>query len=522
MANIESLPNEVLCKVLENVQPGDLENFAKISPNVSTVAAPFLQDHRRYIELYRAYSSISPTLALNSPAHPSLAYPSLTQPSLTQPPLTRPSLLTTPQEPMIRPISSLFEALFNKIQSGHYRPHIGHYIREIRLDPCVVPRSREYRRQIRLSARFKRLYEQRGLLALAALRVSDDECFRLLSDLAEISPRVKRFEDSIVSFLLPLFPNLNSLTILGIENVALLPSLTRALEMSPVANVTAITLGHSEPQVHHSAWPTLHCLRELKSLKSLKSLKVTHINDGVETRVGEAPPSDSHVTELALIETYISPPNLYFYLRSFPKLRKFSFQRLRERDNINEKSMKGPDRVGWIQDVLKHRNRSTLQELVVLGEFWPLDTLYHIPIGSIREFQILQVFRTEWEYLFPDGCRPNTWPSEILPASLCKLFLIKRSEHELEQYKTFFEGLHHVKSNTCPQLITVDLKLWFHSEHPYPIFENKKTFWGVLYNGLLQSFDAASVRTERRADGVFRIDCVGTDQAHTEAVRNAL
>ena len=49
MLSFCDVPNELLCALLESVQPEDLGNFAQISKHVYLVSQPYLQTHRQLI-----------------------------------------------------------------------------------------------------------------------------------------------------------------------------------------------------------------------------------------------------------------------------------------------------------------------------------------------------------------------------------------------------------------------------------------------------------------------------------------
>ena len=58
MTTFSDLPNELLYETLHLTLPEDLENFAQISKRIQEVARPLLADHRALIRKYRRFENI--------------------------------------------------------------------------------------------------------------------------------------------------------------------------------------------------------------------------------------------------------------------------------------------------------------------------------------------------------------------------------------------------------------------------------------------------------------------------------
>ena len=267
MANFTSLPNELLCEILKLVQPEDLESFAQTSPNVFSLASPFLNEHRALIREHH-------TLRNN----------------------TGPRSIT----------GFLSTVIAN--------PRIGSYVKKVELgslsDSKVVYTK-----------------EELEILTTAAL---SSECLKRPSEEEVLDERefwYKEIQDGnddiLLAILLPLLPNLVVLS--SQVDGARIKWYDTAIEQAAFAtkptlcNLAEIRLNGSSRYGYN--------LVEIQKFSALPSMRVITAPKayGMDCLQKISQDTTSNVTHLKLWESHINPKALYELLRGFAKLQSFTY-----------------------------------------------------------------------------------------------------------------------------------------------------------------------------------------------------
>ena len=412
MARFHDLPNEILLNVWKYVLPEDLENFAQISRHVFQLSEFLIQDHRNLIRVFRTFDSHQHT--------------------------------GTKDGFTVGPVPMLFRDVLSD-------PRIGHYVRHLKFDTLLTKTSNTSP-YISPNEAVERRKQQHDLVDFA---VFQSKMPRLQSyyNHAKIAGFSSRHgatigEETLVALLLPLLPNLNSLSI---KMPSRIQYLDRVLQNGAccgvpwLGNLTTLCLEGSH-QGAPTELPTLTLFNFLPSLKSITAFKV---KEGGYTSSSYPPPQDSHATELKLLNARVATRALYWYLESFANLQNLTLE-------YSPYCSKYPDRYEscWIRSALVARAQATLQTLTFLGPIRRDGFM-----GSLRPFKSLQVLEIEWRFIFPQDDDLWNWPSQVLPASLHTLRLHDVSQSSGTQYLYLIGGLQDAKLTTCLQLKTVHFEV---------------------------------------------------------------
>ena len=338
----------------------------------------------------------------------------------------------------VGPLPTLFRDVLNE-------PRIGHYIREVELG-LLHDMKFHYSKSGEPTAVYK---QQFGLVDAAIAR----------SDVPEVRAKHEKLkaegykfncggEDLLISLLLPLLPNLNSMSMewdAGPDSCLLSTIRHSALVGFPwLANLTTVLL--EERRYFARRKVCLSDLRSFSLLPALKSLTAFEICDdpgSLDTTDENLHHQDSHTTQLNLASYHGSSRLLHGYLKSFQSLQNFSFQYSPSRDPIND----GDFDPFWIRKALLTCAKTTLRTLKLLGP-----TASDQFMGSLQAFEALRDIHTEFRFLFPKHSDLETQPSRILPASLHRLRLHDQSDCIGDEYRAFFRGIQHAKHAICLHL----------------------------------------------------------------------
>ena len=414
MVGFRNLPRELVCNILKLVLPEDLENFARITDDVTILSQPFLEEHERLTGLYK------------------------------NPSLMPPNEGNRGDEFLVGPVPTLFKTVINQ-------PRIGHYIEELRLVTLL-----SHHDKVALSEAARALYKQQKDLIYTAFADNDAKFVEWFYNVEKVQYLNYGDEDLLIGLLLPLLPNLKSLSARWCPDLAYFSHTIRqcTLDATPwLANLARVRLDKADGPRRL----LLDDLRLFGSIPTLKSLTAFNIDDGVGRIEKYVPPQDSHITELELFKTDILAQPLYWYLESFRGLEKFAFEYVNRR---NLGSQGAPFDPCWISLALFARAKATLQSLTILG---PRPTRPpHGFIGSLQAFEALRELHIELKLLFPSEPGFNTWPSRVLPASLRILRLCDPSHPTPARYMRLFSGLKRAKRNVCLHLEMVECMTSFH------------------------------------------------------------
>lgn len=422
MARFHDLPNEIVCEVLKVVLPADLESFAQTTRHVFLLSKPFLEEHRKLIRLYTTFSSHPPP---GQERH------------------------TGPRDGFsVGPVPTLFRDMLNE-------PRIGHYIREAKIDTLLLGIRFHNTYHKNTNPEPRALYKQQHDLIDAAVTHSDVPAIRDKRERLKEAWPIFAYggEDLQIALLLPLLPNLHSLSIewdAGPGSYLLSMVRHGAFVGFPwLANLTTVLLGQ-RPWVRKSL--CLSNLRLFNSLPALKSLTAFKVGDDpgyLDTMDKPLRRQDSHTTELKLLDSSVSSQSLHRCLKSFQGLQNFTFQYHPSQDPIND----GDFDPFWIRKALLTCAKTNLRTLR-LGGPRASDQF----MGSLQEFEALRDIHTELSFLFPKNSDLETQPSRVLPASLHRLQLDGQSDSIGDEYQAFFRGIQRAKNEICLHLEEVKVK----------------------------------------------------------------
>ena len=412
MAGFDDLPNELVSEVLKFVLPEDLENFAQTSKHVLLLSKPFLETHRQLIRRYTIFNTYLPR--------------------------GRNRDTRTQDEFSVLPIPILFKHILNERR-------IGHYIREIEFNDVLFKRF--IYTCIKSLEEAQELYQQHycDLIDSAVAQSKVPEVRDRHEHFKKNSPRYRYGgEDLLIALILPLLPNLNSLSMYWTGDDSFCYKIFPH-GISLLSNVKTLNMKSCNGNLS-----TDH-LRLFSSLPSLKSLTVHgRVSDGCNHIEY---PLDSHITELVLLRCHFLAQRLVLYLDSFRNLQKFTYDRARSSRQINEEDHFDPV---LIRSSIVAHAKATLQTLTILGP--PRRSSF---IGSLQVFGALREIRTEWPFLFPTESDLETWPSLVLPASLHTLQLRDQvfPAQDSGQYTAFIRGIQRAKETKCLHLEVVEVDL---------------------------------------------------------------
>lgn len=407
MAGFDHLPNEIILGILPMVLPEDLENFAGTSKRVLLLAQPFLEPHRQLIRLY------STTFKSNQLRRDDAFWSS--------------------------PIPSLLVKIRNE-------PRIGHYVREVKLE-YSGPIRRNY-----LYYDEREVYEKQRNLVDAVIAQSHVPNLQSLYDLNGrfcFKP-YESYEEFLVAVFLLLLPNLDSLSLPWNPYRGYFADMIRqsALEDNCwFANLTTVRVRGGF--VHKNLG--IRDLSLFSSLPALKSLVALNALDHGLTVDDFLPPPDSHTKKLELYNSFFTRITIYWYIQSFQSLQTFTLTF----DDYYDHRIKTQFDPTMVRAALVAHAMTTLQSLTITTRGRPSP---HTAMGSLQQFSALQKIRTQWTILFPRDCRLETYPSQILPASIRELQLDDNSgDGDGEVYSRLCDGLQCAKEKTCLRLDLVEI-----------------------------------------------------------------
>lgn len=397
------------------VLPEDLESFAQTSKHVFLLSKPLLKEHRSLIRLYTRFKSYA---LPGQERHTSLR-----------------------DGFSVGLVPTLFRDVLNE-------PRIGHYIRRVEFDGILgqtiltTPRIN--------SVEVQALYRQQRDLVDAAVAQSlvpqvRDQYQRFKDGRAEF---MSGGEDLLIALLLPLLPNLNNLSIYqwAAKGDSYLSNMIQHGARVGTPWLKSLTTVH----LCDSSAMWLWKVSLFNWLPSLKTLTALRVSDDPKTKDEYLLPQDSHTTDLMLYETSLSSRSLHWYLESFQNLQEFTVEYVPTWDELDEVVDFTPS---LIRSTLMAHAKATLQTLTILGP-----TNSDPFMGSLQAFEALRDIRTEYYFLFPSDCDPETQPSRVLPASLHRLQLCDHEDRIETEYKAFFRGVQHAKTEACLHLQDVTVK----------------------------------------------------------------
>ena len=421
MASLADLPNELLCEILKVIWPQDLENFAQTSKHVLLVSKPFLEEHRRLIRLYKTFNSA--------------------------PPLGQSRHTDGRDGWSVGPVPTLFKDIC-------HQPRLAHYVNEVKLDVLLEFSSvyLEFEKDKVSDERRRRHKQHRDLVDTVVAQ----------SDVPEVRDQHERYqrkyhgqyfggEELLMALLLPLLPNLRSLS-MELNSQAnsyffMMIQHSARVGMPWLANLTTLCLGRLDDV---SSSIGLNDLALFNSLPSLQSLTAFRVDDGEHVSVDYFSPSqNSHITDLKLLHTEVSPKRLYRYLESFQALQNFAFEP--EFSPYSDYEGSTFD-LCWIRNALMTSAKATLQTLTILGP--PCSYTF---MGSFQTFGALREISTDWCFIFDKYCDFETRPSQVLPASLQRLKVRYYGYCPDEELKSFFRGIRQARTKICLHLEMVDI-----------------------------------------------------------------
>ena len=371
MAELSTLPNELLRHILGDVLPEDIENFAQASKHIRSVSGPALKEHRRLIRKYTSFSG--------------------------------PAAADT-----VEPL--LIDVLAN--------PRIGFYVKEI--DLCRVRRGdaedqAEGAQEIEEDGEQESEEEDEQENGLEDGSVEEridksegdaslDYIYAAINESKLLSPRslqrthqcVDRGEKNIlIALLLPLLPNLR---VLSMADASYLQKLDEVMKRAPKLDASFLPkLEHVRIQAYdherdrgHFLLDSLANFLQLPSLRRLTGVGAAQ--DGWRRELLE-PAQTTNITHLELRDCNDGSKLLDQFLRSFPYLQSFVYTSFYEGYTEYEFDP------FIIRAALQARVSTTLRELTILTN--AIDDRKEF-MGPLCGFKVLENVYSEWCCLIPD------------------------------------------------------------------------------------------------------------------------
>ena len=392
-AHFASLPNELICEILKYVKPEDLENFAQASRNVFQLASPFLSEHRALIRTYHTFRNATG-------------------------PGTIAGLLAT--------------VIAN--------PCIGYYVKRIELGPLaespvgVLPEN---------------VYPKDRLefFTTAAL---DSECLKKPSEEDVLDEREfwshaiqDGNEDILLAILLPLLPNLTTLSMK--TDSTRIKWYDSAVERAASAkNPTLCKLTHVRLDPSREDGYDLDVIQKFCSLPSVRVVTAPRALGSESDLHQLSSDTSSNVTHLKLWEGCIEAKPFHEFLRGFPKLQSFT--------HLNDGFRAASNDAFMIRSSLLATCKSTLHSLTLLSPIIRRGYLSSF-MGSLRGFEALKEVYIEWSFLIcvtQDRVGPQL--NENLPASLVWLKIHDSKGREKDQYQRVIKSAQFAKEHRLQKL----------------------------------------------------------------------
>lgn len=438
MAQLSSLPNELLRDILGHVMPEDLENLAQTSKHIRSVSGPALQEHRRLI---RKYSSFSGPAAAKT------------------------------VEPLLKDVLA--------------NPRIGHYVKRIEIclateadmqdqDEGVqrIEEDGEQEDATQYESVAERADKSKGRASFEYIHAAiNDSKFPTFPDLRWTHEYVDQGgEEIFFDLLLPLLPNL---TELSMADAAYLHSIYDMMKQALEVDAPFLSkLKHIRIQAHdyessreHFLFDDVATFLPLPSLRSLTAVGAWQ--DGWRRELLE-PPQISNVTHLELRECDIDSRLLDQFLRSFPHLQAFVHT------SFHEDFTDYDFDPFIIRTALQARVSTTLRELTILTNAREHRKEF---MGPLCGFKALEHVYSEWCCLIPD-VRASVRGDDrgllslILPVSL-KVLSVRY--HDNDCISDHQELIHHaIQAKTGPNAPLPHLETLAFTRTPEDVVSSRK------------------------------------------------
>lgn len=379
MARFSDIPAELILDIIAFVQLEDLENFAQSCQRCQIIASPALKKHRLLI---RQYSTIKDVEA--------------------------------------RTISkTLKQVLMN--------PQTGRYIRNITLNHVRDPKWFSYNAG----------YSVEDLqLFVAASRNSSFLSPPGEAPLSYRSVIERGDEDILLAILLPLLPNLTSLSLPRVDNGR--HSCWTSDLLSYVPHASTPTLAKLSTVCIKGEYPHLSEAVMYASLPSMKSLSVLSVStcgyDDAHVFGQGQKFSSSYITNLELWECKMPSRHLQNFLLGCHCLQSFAYSCGIGGDPNTRSAY-------YIRQALLNKAKSTLRKLTILGCSGHTTCV----MGTLRPFEVLEEVCTDWELLVSLSLnRAEPMPLRIMksfPASLRKLRLNDEIGRAIEHHSQLVESV---------------------------------------------------------------------------------
>ena len=391
MAHFASLPNELICEILRFVKPEDLENFAQTSRNVFQLASPFLSEHRALIRTYHTLRNA-----------------------------------TSP------------DAIAGLLATVIANPGIGCYVQRIELGPLAESSFGVHHENVYPKDKLD-LFTTAALDSKYLKRPSEED---ILDEREFWSSAIQDGnEDILLAILLPLLPNLTTLSMEG-DSTRIKWYDSAVEQAASDKNPTLCKLTNIRLNPRREFGYRLDQIQKFCSLPSVRVVTAPRAF-GLDGRLHDLLPDlSSNVTHLKLWRSCIDAKAFHEFLRGFPKLQSFTCLDDGFREDSHHYFM--------IRSSLLATCKSTLHSLTLLSP-----TMLYISsfMGSLRGFEALKEVYIEWGFLI---CvtreRVGLQLNEILPASLVWLKIHDSSGRGKEQYQRFIKSAQYAKEHRLQKL----------------------------------------------------------------------
>lgn len=358
MVELPTPPNEIILEILGHILPADFEHFAQTSIHIRTLSQGLLQKHRNLIRRHQGF--------------------------------------------FVAKDSGVVQALLGEVLLD---PYIGHYVRKFEIRFMRESREIEPHMHLLSEAFSNSKY-------LAGNRPSLQEA-RALIQLGD--------DDVLLALLLPLLPNLASLTI-RIQFARPDSWLHKTLQGIAKAEIQALPrLTHVNVQpIQGLGANKLKLLGALPSVTHLSVYRLTNESRFSNWMHPSPQVSISNVTFLDIWECKMGSNALCQSIQGFRSLQVFLVSASR-RDTVTDKA--DPFDAQIIRSTLLDLAKNTLRKLTIIPNphSQPQESM-----GPLHDFGFLEEVHSEWSCLFPmqsKDAHPDNWCS-LLPRTLKSLEVV--------------------------------------------------------------------------------------------------
>ncbi|KAL6722226.1 hypothetical protein ACLMJK_001333 [Lecanora helva] len=399
MAKVTDLPNEIICNILDNVRPEDLESCTQISKHVLRVCEPYLQRHRDLIRTY--HKLIVPDFIHETPGNAVIC-------------------------------SKLPKVLRNVLLDNR----LGFYVKTL----VIINEEPDEVAEIEEESEVQTQRSRLGPLQCIHLP-GVDECTMVTEWLRGGG------QDGFLPLLIPLLPGLTTLAIHWsfYDYGRLLDEIEYMISnpVSVLSNLVSVQLSAS-----YEVKILLKMVALFAALPSVRVLRAqqTQEQDLIWSDICQR----SNVAEIVLQESGLRPTKICEMIQSFLQLESFHYVLSSGHPSLR---LEGQDFCS-MRDMLLECAGTTLRELSLTSR--RQSERY---VGSLRDFEVLESLTIDWNALLPPAISERTL-EKLLPASLRSLSIRETRQQNCEQCCQLFKALNWAKSVKLRRLERITLILY--------------------------------------------------------------